>query len=63
MTFVLQQSEADRIRAAEAKAEERRCRNVIEGAGWRVTRVSMRFGSPHYAIVHEDETLVARILP
>jgi hypothetical protein len=55
VTTVLQQSEADRIRADEAKAEELRRRNVIEAAGWTVTRVSVRNGKTHHSIVRGDD--------
>jgi hypothetical protein len=54
MTYVdrkrIRLREIDRMRTAEAKAEELRCRNVIERAGWTVTRVTSRDGSPWYAI-------------
>jgi hypothetical protein len=54
---VLTQSEADRIGAEEAKAEELRCRNVIEACGWSVERVTTWRGRSHYSIVKEGRQL------
>jgi len=60
MTYVdrkrIKLREIDRIHADQARAEELRCKNVIEAAGWEVTRVTLRFGSPHYAIVNKAGT-------
>ncbi len=51
----VQASDADLLRKQQAAREELKHRRTIEEAGWRVSRVSIRNGRSHYAIVQGED--------
>jgi hypothetical protein len=53
MTQVLTRSDLDRMHAMQAEAEDLRCRNVIEKAGWSVEHSTTRNGRTHFSIVKD----------
>jgi hypothetical protein len=55
MTRVMQPTDRDRLHTKQAEAEELRCRNAIQAAGWTIVRSVVRPFGTHMTIMREGQ--------